>query len=128
MPQLAHVYTCPWHPTNMEKRRQERLAAHTDRNVPPPPAFRCNFGGRANNKRLRDTQAHLLSIKESKAALQVFLANASDVKRPQLELFLKDTQDSEAQATGALLELGEDSEGDHQHYGSEEDRVQSLLA
>ena len=30
--------------------------------------------------------------------------------------------------TAALLELGTDSDGDHQHYGSDEDRVASLLA
>ena len=132
-PAHAHVRTCPWHPTNIEQRRQERLAersaARTDRNAPPPPAFRQNFGGRANRaQQRRDTQANLLSIKESKATLHVLLASASEADRPRLELYLKDTLDSEAQMTAALLELGTDSDGDHQHYGSDEDRVASLLA
>ena len=101
-PSHAHVHNCPWHPTNIEQRRQERLAerlaARTDRTAPPPPAFRQNFGGRANRaQQRRDTQAHLLSLKESTAALHVLLASAAEADRPRLELYLKDTMDSEAQ-------------------------------
>lgn len=132
-PANAHVRTCPWHPSNIEQRRQERLAerlaAHTDRTAPPPPAFRQNFGGRAcRAQQRRDAQAHLLSIKESKASLHVLLASFSEADRPRLELFLKDTMDSEPQMTAALLELGPDSDGDYLHYGSDEDSVASLLA
>ena len=132
-PSHAHVRNCPWHPNNIEQRRQERLAerlaARTDRTAPPPPAFRQNFGGRANRaQQRRDTQAHLLSLKESKAALHVLLASAAEADRPRLELYLKDTMDSEAQVTAALLEMGPESDGDYPHYGSDEDRVASLLA
>eukprot|EP00757_Euglenozoa_sp_SAG-D1_P010591 gene10591-451_t len=44
-------------------------------------------------------------IKESKATLHALLAISSEADRPRLELYLKDTLDSEAQMTAALLEL-----------------------